>query len=298
MVMSAHVSENLKHSACTSTSSRYCKSVKTAITSRASPESSHLRTRRTTCSEPMTRRRVSISDAEDRSSHPRHFFLVTRLVRYFVIAHRRADATTTRDDGRTLGTGDVETNFSRTWTRGRLVTRGIHARTVDTVRCRRGAVLFPGRSAPRAREARSGERTASGDVSGGSTACDLFLTASLAPERVLHEPLLRRACSTTERSGALTLPKMRLCGVRALARRRAGANHRHDTAVAAQKREPGRADARAHRRGTGSNGAMRCSMALSELKLAYHLASKPSASSSEDDEEQVDAWIRAAAELL
>ena len=64
----------LKHSACTSTSSRYCESVKTAITSRASPESSHLRTRRTTCSEPMTRRRVSISDAEDRSSHPRHFF--------------------------------------------------------------------------------------------------------------------------------------------------------------------------------------------------------------------------------
>ena len=87
----------------------------------------------------------------------RHLFspFCIRLVRYFVITHRRADATTTRDDGRTLGPGDVETNFSRTSTRGRLVTGGIHARTVEPCDLSSWRGTFPGPIGTRTREARS-----------------------------------------------------------------------------------------------------------------------------------------------
>ena len=143
-----------------------------------------------------------------------------RLVRYLFTTHRRTNATTTRDDGRTLAPGDVETDFSRTSTRGRLVTGWFHARTLEAVRFVVVARHFSraARHPVRGRRVR-GEHTASGDVLGGSSTCDFF-DESLAPERVLHERLDVLVHDGLVRG--LDAAQDASLRVRALGRRRAG----------------------------------------------------------------------------
>ena len=158
---------------------------------------------------------------EDRSSPVGTFFRpIGWIFRYLVVTHRRDDDATTRDDDRTLGPGDVETDFSRTSTLGRLVTGGVHARTVETVRFVVVARYFSraDRHPVRGRRVR-GEHTASGDVLGGSTACDFF-DESLAPERVLHERLDVLVHDGMVRG--LDAAQDASLRVRALGRRRAG----------------------------------------------------------------------------